>query len=429
MSQTSRSHDGVNQDQAHDQAPRGTETAATGPENGTQPRSGSQSKDIALILSGRPIHSETAHKNAPARMNPPDQHASSGDNPRATPTTRGVTSNPVNRFESIQVEPDPDWYDEDERPPRTEFIRDHSQTIISYNDSPDLNFRASVNPYRGCEHGCVYCYARPTHEYAGMSAGLDFESKILIKPEAPELLRKELSTRRWKPQLIAMSGGTDCYQPVERKLRITRACLEVLAEARNPVAIITKNDLVTRDLDLLAKLNEHKAAAVFISLTTLDADLRKRIEPRTSPPKARLKAIRKFAEAGIPAGVMIAPAIPALNEPEIPALLEAAAEAGARHAALVPLRLPLGVADMFEAWLEEHFPMRKEKILNRIRDMRDGRMNDANFGSRMQGKGVHAEQMRKIFEIACRKVGVNQGDLNLSTDSFRRPEGDQLTLL
>ena len=361
-------------------------------------------------------------------MNDADQHVSNGNKPCSAQTTRGVASNPVNRFESIQVEPDPDWYDEDERPPKTEFIRDHSQSIISYNDSPDLNFRASVNPYRGCEHGCVYCYARPTHEYAGMSAGLDFESKILIKPEAPELLRKELCARKWKPQMIAMSGGTDCYQPVERRLRITRACLEVLAEARNPVGIITKNDLVTRDLDLLSKLHEHKAAAVFISLTTLDADLRRVMEPRTSPPKARLNAIRKLADAGIPTGVMIAPAIPALNEPEIPALLEAAAEAGAMHAALVPLRLPLGVADMFEAWLEDHFPTRKEKILNRIREMRDGRMNDANFGSRMKGQGVHAEQMRKIFEVACRKVGINRENLDLSSDSFRRPERDQLTL-
>ena len=362
-------------------------------------------------------------------MNDADEQTCNRPPPRATSTTRGVASNPVNRFESIQVEPDPDWHDEDEHPPRTEFIRDHSQSIISYNDSPDLNFRASVNPYRGCEHGCVYCYARPTHEYAGMSEGLDFESKILIKPEAPELLRKELCAKKWKPQMIAMSGGTDCYQPVERKLRITRACLEVLAEARNPVGVITKNDLVTRDIDLLSKLHEHKAAAVFISLTTLDPDLRKIMEPRTSPPKARLKAIRKLSEAGIPTGIMIAPAIPALNEPEIPALLEAAAEAGARHAALVPLRLPLGVADMFEAWLEDHFPARKEKILNRIREMRDGRMNDANFGSRMKGLGVHVKQMHKIFEVACRKAGINQEELALSTDSFRRPERDQLTFL
>ncbi len=363
-------------------------------------------------------------------MNHADQHADNRDKSRSTKTTtRGVASNPVNRFEAIQVEPDPDWYDEDESPLQTQFIRDHSQSIISYNDSPDLNFRASVNPYRGCEHGCVYCYARPTHEYAGMSAGLDFESKILIKLEAPELLRKELSARKWKPQMIAMSGGTDCYQPVERKLRITRRCLEVLAEARNPVGIITKNALVTRDIDLLSQLNEHKAAAVFISLTTLDTDLRKIMEPRTSPPKARLDAIRKLADAGIPTGVMIAPAIPALNEPEIPALLDAAAQAGARHAALVPLRLPFGVAPMFEQWLDDHFPARKEKILNRIKEMRDGKMNDSTFGSRMTGHGVHAEQMRGIFEVSCRKVGINQENLELSTDSFRRPERDQLMLI
>ena len=194
-------------------------------------------------------------------------------------STRGVSANPVNRFESIEVEPDPDWYDEDERPPKTQFIRDDSQTIISYNDSPDLNFRASVNPYRGCEHGCAYCYARPTHECAGMSVGLDFETQILVKPDAPELLRKELCAKKWRPQMIAMSGATDCYQPIERKLRITRGCLEVLTEARNPVGIVTKNALVTRDIDLLSKLHEHKAAAVFVSLTTLDAGLRKKLEP------------------------------------------------------------------------------------------------------------------------------------------------------
>ncbi len=342
--------------------------------------------------------------------------------------TRGAPDNPVNRFEAIEVEPDPDWYEEDERPPQTQFIRDHAQTIISYNDSPDLNFRASVNPYRGCEHGCVYCYARPTHEYAGMSAGLDFETRILVKQDAHELLRKELSARKWTPQLIALSGATDCYQPVERKLRITRRCLEVLAEARNPVANVTKNALVTRDLDLLTKLHKHHAAAVFVSLTTLDTDLRKILEPRTSPPAARLRAIQQLSQAGIPTGVMLAPAIPALNEPEIPALLDAASKAGARHAALIPLRLPYGVAPMFEQWLETHFPLRKEKILNRIRNMRGGRLNDAEFGDRFKGNGVQADQMRKMFEVACRKNGINREELNLSTDAFRRPEKDQLTL-
>lgn len=342
--------------------------------------------------------------------------------------TRGSAANPTNRFETISVEPDPDWYDEDERPPQTQFIRDHAQSIISYNDSPDLNFRASVNPYRGCEHGCAYCYARPTHEYAGLSAGLDFETKILIKEDAPELLRKELSARKWEPQMIAMSGATDCYQPVERKLRITRRCLEVLVEARNPVGIVTKNALVTRDIDLLCELHKHKAACVFISLTTLDPSLRKVLEPRTSPPQARLRAISELADVGIPVGVMIAPAIPALNEPEIPALLAAAAEAGARHAGFVPLRLPLGVAPLFEQWLETHFPLKKEKVLNRVREMRGGKMNDAEFGSRMKGTGIHAEQMRRMFEVSCRKSGINREKLDLSVASFRRPERDQLDL-
>jgi len=261
-----------------------------------------------------------------------------------------------------------------------------------------------------------------------MSAGLDFESKILIKLDAPNLLRKALCARKWTPQLIAMSGGTDCYQPVERKLKLTRACLEVLAEARNPVGIVTKNALVTRDLDLLLNLHEHGATAVFVSLTTLDTGLRKKLEPRTSPPLARLRALRELSAAGIPTGVMIAPCIPALNESEIPSLLEAAADSGAKHAALVPLRLPFGVGAMFEQWLEEHYPMRKEKILNRIKEMRDGKMNDSNFGSRMKGKGVHSEQMRKIFDVTCRKLGLNKEELNLSTTSFRRPARDQLNL-
>jgi DNA repair photolyase len=241
-------------------------------------------------------------------------------------TGRGATDNPVNRFEKIHIEPDADWNPDDEyggcpQGPRTQFFKDHSKTLITRNDSPDVGFMASLNPYRGCEHGCIYCYARPTHEYLGFSAGLDFESKIMVKEDAPELLRAELMSPKWQPQVIFMSGVTDCYQPVESRLKLTRRCLEVLAEFRNPVFIITKNRLVTRDIDLLSELARHNAAAVWLSITTLDAELRKLMEPRTSPPLARLAAIRELAQAGIPVGVNVAPIIPGLTDHEMPAIL------------------------------------------------------------------------------------------------------------
>src|SRR6185436_4215658 len=245
---------------------------------------------------------------------------------------RGASINPANRFEEIHLERDIDWNPEEDPAPRTQFFRDQSATIINYNDSPDIGFDASINPYRGCEHGCIYCYARPTHEYLGFSAGLDFESRIMVKERAPELLRRELSSPKWKPQVIALSGVTDCYQPIERKLKLTRGCLEVLAEFRNPVGIVTKNHLVTRDLDLLQELARHNAAAVCISLTSLDTELRRVMEPRTSPPAARLAAIRALSQAGIPVGALIAPVIPGLTDHEVPALVEAAAKAGARSA-------------------------------------------------------------------------------------------------
>src|SRR6185436_13923514 len=222
---------------------------------------------------------------------------------------RGASINPANRFEEIHLERDIDWNPEEDPAPRTKFLRDNSQTAITYNDSPDIGFDASINPYRGCEHGCIYCYARPTHEYLGFSAGLDFETWIMVKENAPELLRKELSSPKWKPQVIAMSGVTDCYQPVERKLKLTRRCLEVLAEFRNPVGIVTKNHLVTRDLDVLGELARHQAAVVFISVTTLDASLAAKLEPRASLPKHRLAAIETLSQGGVPVGVMVAPVI------------------------------------------------------------------------------------------------------------------------
>ncbi|HEX2224888.1 MAG TPA: PA0069 family radical SAM protein [Thermoanaerobaculia bacterium] len=339
------------------------------------------------------------------------------------PRGRGAGSNPANRFETVAVElevPGPDRV-------ATELLRDSSRSIIATNDSPDIPFDASFNPYRGCEHGCIYCYARPTHEYLGFSAGLDFETRILVKEDAPELLRRELSSPKWKPQVLAMSGVTDPYQPVERKLEVTRRCLAVLAELRNPVAVITKNELVTRDVDHLSALAEHNAAAVNLSITTLDGELGRRMEPRASHPRERLKAIERLAQAGIPVGVMVAPVVPGLTDHEIPGILEAAAEAGAAWAGYVPLRLPGAVAGLFEKWLEELFPDRKDKILHRVESIRGGRRNDPRFGSRMRGEGIFAEQIRAVFQTYRRRFGLDRPGPDLSTAAFRRP-GEQLGL-
>ena len=341
---------------------------------------------------------------------------------------RGAAENPPNRFEKIFLEPDADWNPDDDVLPRTQFFKDHSQTVIARNDSPDVGFQASLNPYRGCEHGCIYCYARPTHEFLGFSAGLDFESKIMVKADAPELLRNELSSPKWQPQVIFMSGVTDCYQPVERKLKLTRRCLEVLAEFRNPVFIVTKNQLVTRDVDLLSELAKHHAVAVWLSITTLDSKLRKIMEPRTSPPAARLTALRELAAAGIPVGVNVAPIIPGLTDHEMPAILKAAAAAGATSAGYTVVRLPFAVAPLFEKWLETHFPDRKEKVLNRLRAMHGGKLYDSQWGKRMGGEGIFAEQIAQMFDVARRKAGIPNDDAELSTASFRRADGAQLSL-
>jgi DNA repair photolyase len=342
---------------------------------------------------------------------------------------RGAASNPANRFEEIHFERDAEWNPEEDAAPRTIFLRDSSETAINYNKSPDLGFGASINPYRGCEHGCVYCFARPTHEYLGFSAGLDFESKIMVKENLPELLRKELSARRWKPQVIAMSGVTDCYQPIERKLKLTRRCLEVLAEFRNPVCIITKNFLVTRDVDLYSQLAKHHAAVVNISVTTLDEKLTPKLEPRASLPRHRLAAVKLLSDAGVPVNVMIAPVIPGLTDHEMPSIIQAAREAGAKSVGYTPLRLPYAVASLFEEWLALHFPDRAEKVLNRIRAMRGGKLNDPNFGSRMRGEGIFAEQMNQIFHVASRKAGFDQIEHPpLSAAAFRVPQGAQLSL-
>ncbi len=333
---------------------------------------------------------------------------------------RGAAGNPKNRFEKIEVEPDPAEQGAEEPRPETVYFRDFSRSIVARNDSPDIGFDASINPYRGCSHGCSYCYARPTHEYLGLSAGLDFESRILVKEDAPELLRKQLSSPRWKPQVLSMSGVTDPYQPVEKKLRLTRRCLEVLAELRNPVAIVTKNHLVTRDIDLLSELAQHNAAAVAVSLTTLDDDLRRVMEPRTARPTRRLAAIEKLAEAGVPVGVMTAPLIPGLNDHELPDLISTAAEAGAGFAAYTPVRLPRAVRPLFEDWLARHYPERKDKVLNRIRSMRGGKLNDSRFGSRMRGEGFFAEHITQLFSLSCRRAGI-EGERfpRLSTAAFR----------
>jgi DNA repair photolyase len=340
---------------------------------------------------------------------------------------RGAAYNPPNRFELIDFEPDGDTLDadlaEDELPlPRTQFLRDTTKTIIARNDSPDISFAASINPYRGCEHGCIYCYARPFHEYLGMSAGVDFETKILVKQDAPELLRRELTKKSYEPELIAVSGVTDPYQPVERKLRITRRCLGVLAEFRNPVTIITKNHLVTRDIDVLAELASHEAVSVNLSITTLDEKLQRVMEPRTSIPKRRLAAVEKLAQAGIPVGIMVAPIIPAITDEEVGSILSAARDAGAQWAGYVLLRLPHAVAPLFEDWLTHHFPDRKEKVLGRVRGARGGKLYDSTWGERGRGTGEYADQIGALFRAARRKAGYPEEHRRvLSAASFRRP--------
>lgn len=340
---------------------------------------------------------------------------------------RGAAFNPINRFENISYERDYDSDPEEDPAPITQFLKDSSHSIISRNESPDVGFSASLNPYRGCEHGCVYCYARPTHEYLGMSAGLDFETKILVKENAPELLRSELTAPGWKPQVLALSGVTDCYQPIERKLQITRRCLQVLCEFRNPTIIITKNRLVTRDIDLLEELTRYNAISVALSITSLDRNLQRDLEPRTSTPENRLNAIRALAEAHIPVSVMVGPVIPGLNDHEIPSILNAAAQAGATGAGYVVLRLPFAVKELFEQWLEQHRPLAKDKILNAVRSIRGGNLNDPRFNSRMRGEGPIAESIKQLFDISKRRAKLDAVRPELSTDAFRRPS-QQLAL-
>ncbi len=325
----------------------------------------------------------------PQRSNPTEAWEAYADSEFTAPVkTRGASGNPANRFEKLHVEIDPTDDPEELDRPRvaTQFFRDATRSIIARNDSPDIGFQASVNPYRGCEHGCAYCYARPTHEYLGFSAGLDFETRIMVKENAAELLEAELSSPKWEPQTVVLSGVTDPYQPVERRLRITRRCLEVLAKFRNPVGIVTKNKLVTRDIDVLRELAEHNAVAVNLSVTSLDRKLQQILEPRTSPPQARLDAIARLRAAGIPVGVMVAPIIPGITDHEVPAILEACGKAGAQFAGYVVLRLPWTVAPLFERWLGEHFPERKEKVLGRLRSLRGGEALRCAMGKTADGR-------------------------------------------
>jgi len=346
------------------------------------------------------------------------------------PRGRGTDLRPQNRFVPLEVVPDPeaaaaagDGSGEpvSQRGPRTEFLADSSRSIVSRNDSPDIPFTYSLNPYRGCEHGCAYCYARPSHEFLGFDAGLDFETRIVVKHQAPDLFRDWLNRPGWDPSTIAFSGVTDCYQPIERTLKLTRGCLAVAAEARQPIGLITKNAMLVRDLDLLEQLNHHGAVSVSLSLTTLDAGLARKLEPRTSSPEARLRTIATLSEAGIPVRVMLAPIIPGLTDSEVPAILEAAADAGARSASWQMLRLPLAVETVFVDWVSRTLPDAAERVLGRIRSVRDGQLSDTQFGRRMRGTGPLAEQIRNTFEVFAARYGLGQGLPPLSADAFRPP--------
>ncbi len=337
----------------------------------------------------------------------------------------GVT--PPNRFERVHAELDFEHLAEagelpDVRRLHTQFLPDNSRSLITHNDSPDVPFRYSINPYRGCEHGCAYCYARPGHEMLGMNAGLDFETRILVKYHAPDLLRAELGREGWRGELIAMSGVTDCYQPAEREFRLTRGCLEVMREAHQPVGIITKNALVTRDLDLLASLAADRLTHVFVSLTTLDADLARTMEPRTAAPEARLRAMRELSAAGVPVGVMVEPIIPGINDSEIPAILRAARAAGARSAGYLLVRLPLAVRPIFEEWLMRSYPDKAERVFSLIRSTRDGRMNDSEFGSRMRGQGNYAAGIARTFQVFKTKFGLDGSLPPLDSSRFVPPQ-------
>jgi DNA repair photolyase len=335
---------------------------------------------------------------------------------------RGAVRNVPGRFEVHTVEPFDDGWGTVDRPVpplRTTTRPDRSRTILTTNDSPDVPFDVSINPYKGCEHGCVYCFARPTHAYLDLSPGLDFESRLFFKPRAAELLRRALSKPGYRCRPIALGANTDPYQPVERRLRVTRSILEVLDEFRHPVTIVTKSNLVLRDLDLLGPMAGAGRASVHVSVTTLDRDLAARMEPRAPTPERRVEAIASLDAAGVPTGVLASPMIPGLNDAELESILEAAAAAGARSANYILLRLPHELKQLFSDWLEAHFPGRADKILNRLREMRGGRLNDPRFASRMRGHGPHADLLERRFAIACRRLGLDRERTELDASAFR----------
>ncbi len=342
---------------------------------------------------------------------------------------RGAQFNTVNRFERLHYEPDLIQPDEWGEVPgtKTQFFAENPKKIISEVKSPDVPMLKSINPYQGCEHGCIYCYARNAHEYWGFSAGLDFESRIMVKKNAAQLLEAELLSPRWKPVPISLSGNTDCYQPAERQFRITRSLLEVFLKYRNPVGIITKNALILRDLDLLSELAKHNLVHVYITLTTLNEELRRALEPRTVTAKQRLAVIRKLTEAGIPTGVMTAPIIPGLNDHEIPKLIEAAAEAGALAAGYTVVRLNGAIGELFEDWIHKAFPDRADKVLRQIKDCHGGSLNDSRWGTRMRGEGALSEHIRTLHAVACARYFGGRTFPKLDRTQFRK-EGMQMKL-
>lgn len=342
---------------------------------------------------------------------------------------RAAGFNPPNRFEETHLESiDIELPDEEKSPLLTRYYRDTSRTILAKNDSPDIPFTFSLNPYRGCEHGCIYCYARPSHEYLGFSAGLDFESKIMVKTDAPALLAETFEKRNWEPQIVALSGNTDCYQPAERKLQLTRQCLEVFLGYRNPAGIVTKNALVVRDADILEEMAKLNIIQVLISITTLNPDLARTMEPRTSSPANRLDAIEELAKRGIRVGVNVAPVIPGLTDEEIPAILKAASERGAQRAGYILMRLPGAVEPLFVDWVRRNYPDRAGRILNRVQDTRRGNMSDARFGSRMKGEGEIAGAINSLFKINLRKYNYAKTWEDLSTSHFQRSLPSQTEL-
>ncbi len=351
---------------------------------------------------------------------------------RDTPRGRAANGNPHNRFESRRREVfDDGWASPDDEPPavKTEVGIDQARTVVTYNQSPDVPFDRSINPYRGCEHGCIYCFARPTHAYLGYSPGLDFETKILMKPDAPERLRVELSARSYRAQPIALGINTDAYQPAERRLELTRRILEVLREFQHPVTIVTKSQLIERDIDLLTDLARVNLVSVAVSVTTLDRALARRMEPRAAAPQRRLQAVTTLAAAGIPVSVLVAPVIPILTDHELEAILEAARHAGAQSAGYVLLRLPHEVGDLFAEWLNTHYPLKAAHVLARVRDMRGGRVYDASFHARMRGQGLYADVLAKRFDVAYRRLGfADFPDLDCSRFAVPRGDAPQLSL-